>query len=57
MTRWKKDAKEFTVSVVHLEHRNIVNIPKPVIEYLGDPDNVTFCIKKNGIVRLSNNLT
>ena len=46
MTRWPKDAREFTVSVTH----NVQNtssfsyIPKPVLKRLGNPKRITFVI-------------
>lgn len=45
MTKWKKDAKEFTVGVNFNEDRGYQSsIPKPIIDALGDPDKVTFVI-------------
>ncbi|MCE9652620.1 MAG: hypothetical protein K8Q89_06145 [Nitrosarchaeum sp.] len=45
MPKWKKDAKEFTVSVNFNESRGYQSsIPKPVIEALGEPENITFVI-------------
>ncbi len=45
MPKWKKDAKEFTVSVNFNEARGYQSsIPKPVIDVLGEPDKVTFVI-------------
>lgn len=41
--KWKKDAKEFTVSVNYNESRGYQSsIPKPVIEALGEPNTITF---------------
>ena len=51
MTRWAKDAKEFTVSVTH----NVQNtssfsyIPKPVLRRLGNPRRITFTIRDDCI--------
>lgn len=43
MPKWKKDAKEFTVSVNFNEDRGYQSsIPKPIIDALGDPKKVTF---------------
>lgn len=48
--KWKKDAKEFTVSVNYNENRGYQSsIPKPIIEALGDPQNITFVINGNNI--------
>lgn len=49
MTKWKKGQKEFNVSLRYDDKKgNIACIPKPVIEQLGEPDNIKFEIKKNG---------
>ena len=46
MPKWKKDAKEFTVSVNFNENRGYQSsIPKPIIDALGDPDTITFVIQ------------
>jgi hypothetical protein len=46
MPKWKKDSKEFTVSVNYNETRGAQSsIPKPVIEKLGNPDTITFTIE------------
>ncbi len=43
MPKWKKDAKEFTVSINHNVHRGYQSsIPLPIIEMLGIPDKMTF---------------
>ncbi|MCJ8306702.1 MAG: hypothetical protein HRU07_06595 [Nitrosopumilus sp.] len=62
MPKWKKDAKEFTVSVNYNESRGYQSsIPKPVIDILGDPDSITFEIHgntiriKSGITTIHNN--
>ena len=45
MPKWKKDAKEFTVSVNYNQARGYQSsIPKPVIEVLGTPRMITFVI-------------
>ena len=50
MPKWKKDAKEFTVSVNFNESRGYQSsIPKPIIDALGDPDKVTFVIDGKNI--------
>jgi len=51
LPKWKKDAKEFTVSVNHNESRGYQSsIPKPIIEALGEPQNITFVIDGKKIV-------
>lgn len=46
MARWKKDAKEFPVSVNYVEGRGASSsIPKPVAEALGNPKSITFVLK------------
>jgi hypothetical protein len=44
--KWKKDATEFTVKVNFVEKRGYqANLPKPIIEKLGDPKEITFLIR------------
>lgn len=46
MPKWKKDAKEFVVSVSHHETRgDQTYLPKPVMKVLGKPDSIKFMIK------------
>ena len=50
MPKWKKDAKEFTVGVNFNENRGYQSsIPKPVMNALGDPEQVKFVIKGDKI--------
>lgn len=50
MAKWKKDQKQFSVGVFYNERRgSMVNIPKPVLEELGTPNEIIFEIKKNKI--------
>lgn len=50
LPKWKKDAREFTVSVNYNESRGYQSsIPKPIIDRLGDPKEITFIIKGNNI--------
>lgn len=50
MPKWKKDAKEFTVSVNFNEDRGYQSsIPKPIMHTLGDPDKVKFVINGKNI--------
>lgn len=53
MPKWKKDAKEFVVSVNFNETRGYQSsIPKPVIEELGDPEKVKFVIDNHGSIKI-----
>lgn len=46
MPKWKKDAKEFTVSINYNKNRGYQSsIPKPIIEALGDPNTLKFIIQ------------
>lgn len=46
MPKWKKDATEFIVKVGHHETRGEqIYIPKPIVEFLGQPDAIKFLIK------------
>ena len=50
MPKWKKDAKEFTVSVNFNEDRGYQSsIPKPIMDTLGEPDKVKFVINGKNI--------
>ena len=50
MPKWKKDAKEFTVSINYNESRGYQSsIPKPIMEALGDPETLTFMINGNSV--------
>lgn len=52
MPKWKKDAKEFTVSVNFNESRGYQSsIPKPIIDLFGDPQKVKFVIDR-GLVKI-----
>jgi hypothetical protein len=46
MPKWKKDETEFTVAVNRHETRGYqANIPKPIMELLGEPQKITFQVK------------
>ena len=47
MTVWPKDAKEFTVSVIHNRQRrtSYSYIPKPILQMLGSPDGLKFTVR------------
>jgi hypothetical protein len=50
MPKWKKDAKEFTVSVNFNESRGYQSsIPKPIMDVLGDPTTLKFVMSNEGI--------
>ena len=50
MPKWKKNAKEFTVSVNYNETRGYQSsIPKPIMDILGDPEQVTFIVNGDKI--------
>ena len=50
MSKWKKDAKEFTVAISYSDIRgNQSYIPKPVIDLLGKPEFLKFVIKRKNI--------
>lgn len=55
MPKWKKDAKEFVVSVSHHNTRgDQTYLPKPVMKILGKPDNIKFIIKGKKVEITSN---
>ena len=50
MPKWKPDAKEFTVGVNYSEVRGFqTTVPKPVMAHLGNPERVTFHIKRGAV--------
>jgi hypothetical protein len=50
MPRWKRDLKEFTVSVTYHEHRGYQSyLPKPIMEILGNPKTIKFIIKNRKV--------
>jgi hypothetical protein len=50
MPKWKKDAKEFTVSVTFHEIRGYQTVvPKPVMAHLKAPGKLTFEIKRKKV--------
>jgi hypothetical protein len=50
MPRWKKDQKEFIVSVTYHEHRGYQSyLPKPIMEMLGNPNTIKFIIKNKKV--------
>jgi hypothetical protein len=50
MPKWKKDEKEFNVSVSYNEHRGYqCYIPKPIMEKLGNPASIKFFVEDEKI--------
>ena len=50
MTKWQKDATEFTVSVTYHEARGCQGyLPKPIMERLGRPSRITYRIVRGKI--------
>ena len=51
MTAWPKDAKEFTVSVIHNRQRrtSYSYIPKPILQMLGNPNGLKFTVRDGRI--------
>ena len=48
MPKWKKDEKEFKISVTYHEHRGYQSyIPKPIMEMLGNPKCIRLVVKNN----------
>lgn len=51
MTRWSKDATEYTVRLYKSKNRGDVphslmcRVPRPLAKLLGDPSSLRFCIK------------
>ena len=46
MPKWKKDEKEFVVSVTYHEYRGSqCYLPKPILEILGNPKRIKFVIR------------
>ena len=51
MTRWKKDATEFAVSLfIDKSRGSMCVVPKPIVDLLGEPNSIKFQIRGRGIV-------
>ncbi len=55
MTRYKKDAREFDVSLTKSRNRDgseslICRVPRIIVETLGEPNSLKFLIKSKNIV-------
>ena len=52
MPKWRKDAKEFKVSITENKSSgtSFSYIPKPVLDELGEPHSLKFLITKDKIV-------
>lgn len=50
MPKWKKDQKEFAVSVTYHEQRGSqCYVPKPILDMLGNPKRIKFTVKSKRI--------
>ncbi|HZL24091.1 MAG TPA: hypothetical protein VFC05_12255 [Nitrososphaeraceae archaeon] len=48
MPKWKKDTKEFEVSVNYVKTRGVSSsIPKPIIEMVDNPQSSKFVVNDN----------
>lgn len=53
MAKWKKNQTKFSVTIFYDNRRgSMINIPKPVLEQLGEPSEIVFEIKKSGNVTI-----
>jgi len=51
MTRWKKDETEFPVSLsFDGTNSKRCRIPKPIIDFLGDPESLKFNLKNGKVI-------
>ncbi len=51
LTRWKKDEKDFLVKISDDgRHSTICRIPKPILEFLNNPDSIRFVIEGRKIL-------
>lgn len=51
MTRWKKNEKEFGVSLNNDNAGSLIcRIPKPIVDLLGKPEGIKFLIQGKRIV-------
>jgi len=51
LPRWKKDTKEFSVKLTFDgANSKICRVPKPIIDFLGEPENIKFVIRGKGII-------
>jgi hypothetical protein len=51
LTRWKKDQKDFSVKLsFDGTNSTVCRVPKPIIEFLGNPENLKFMIRGKGII-------
>ncbi len=52
MSRWSRDATEFTVSVTPQpkSRSHITSMPKPILDMFGYPHRITFRIRDGGQV-------
>lgn len=58
MPKWKKDAKEFTVSINYNDARGYQSsIPKPIMDVLGEPEKITFVVNGKHVSLMSSEHT
>ncbi|MFY3741359.1 MAG: hypothetical protein HMLIMOIP_001814 [Candidatus Nitrosomirales archaeon] len=51
MGLWKKNTKEFSVSVIDRGVKGFqIQLPRPVFEYLGRPKQITFKIERKKVI-------
>ena len=51
LTRWKKDETKFKVKLSDDgRHSTICRVPKPIINFLNNPDSIEFIIKDKKII-------
>ena len=55
MTRWKDGETEFTVKLSDDgRHSTICRVPRPIVNFLGNPTSITFSIQGKYIRLISN---
>ena len=52
MGRWPKDTTEFVVAVTFYPHAgsSYANVPKPLLEMLGNPKTIRYTVQKDQIL-------
>lgn len=51
LTKWKKDETEFTVGINYNSKRGTQTyIPKPIIDYLREPQSLKFSLKSGKVI-------
>ena len=55
MTRWRKDAKEFTVKLYESKNKGgapssvMCRVPRPLVAMLGEPKSLRFCVANDKV--------